>query len=50
MASEALSVLYNTVARSAQPVAELRQDTGTALSMVEDAIGQVVSSVQTLGS
>ena len=31
-------------------MAELRQDTGIALSRVEKAIGQVGSSVQTLGS
>ena len=49
LASEAASVLYNTAARSAQSVAELRQDTGAALSQAEAAIGQVGSSVQTLG-
>ena len=50
LADEAASVLYNTATRSAQSVAELRQDTGTALSRAEEAIGQVGSSVQTLGS
>ena len=50
LADEAASVLYNTVTRSAQSVADLRQDTGTALSLAEEAIGQVGSSVQTLGS
>ena len=49
LADEAASVLYNTATRSAQSVAELRQDTGAALSLAEEAIGRVGSSVQTLG-
>ena len=49
LADEAASVLYNTAARSAQLVAERRQDTGAALSLAEEAIGRVGSSVQTLG-
>ena len=49
LASEAASVLYNTAACSTQSVAELRQDTGAALSLAEEAIGRVGSSVQTLG-
>ena len=50
LANEAAFVLYNTAVRSEQSVAELRQDTGAALSIAEEAIGQVGSSVQTLGS
>ena len=37
LADEAASVLYNTATRSAQSVAELRQDTGAALSIAEEA-------------
>ena len=50
LANEAASVLYNTAVHSEQSVAELRQDTGAALSIAEEAIGRVGSSVQTLGS
>ena len=50
LVNEAASVLYNTAVRSEQSLAELRQDTGAALSIAEEAVGQVGSSVQTLGS
>ena len=49
-ASDVANVLDNTAVRSEQSVAALRQDTGTALSMAEAAVGQVGSSVQSLGS
>ena len=48
LADEAASILYNAAARSAQSMAKLRQDTSAALSLAEEAIGQVGSSVQTL--
>ena len=50
MASDAANVLYTTTICSEQSVADLRDATGTALSMAEQAIGQVGSSVESLGS
>ena len=48
LASDAASVLFVTTVHSEQ--AYLRNAIGTALSMVEQAIGQVGFSVQSLGS
>ena len=39
LASGATSVLYNTVVRSEQSMAALRQDTGIALPRAETTIG-----------
>ena len=50
LANDVANVLYNTTLHSEHSVAALRQDTGVTLSMVEATIGQVGSSVQSLGS
>ena len=50
MASDAANVLCAIVVRLEQSVADLRDAIGTTLSMAEQAIGQVGSSVQSLGS
>ena len=49
LASDAANVLYATIICSESPVADLRDATGTTLSMAKQAIGQVGSSDQSLG-